>query len=149
MLGLPTIISLILLLPNFCLLPVIYILSLFRKFLVMALTEFNIISEGRKSQAGQLKMLPGKGQSDDGNGQEHPESQMGQADPYSSDDDPEDVHKQVEATRRGFAVTDLLPEGPQCKHPQFNGLQPERNANDRDNQHNTCCEIFQGCDQTP
>lgn len=73
-------------------------------------------------------MLLGKGNSDNGKGKKYPESQVGKAYPYSSTENPEDVHHQAQAATIAGHFADLLAKGPECQSGQFEGLQTKRNT---------------------
>ena len=57
---------------------------------------------------------------------------MAKKNPYTSDEEPDNVHQGVEATVRSVCMNDFLAERPQGQYTQFQGLQAERNADDGD-----------------
>ena len=89
-------------------------------------------------------MLPTERDSDNRNTQQHPENQMGESDPYPSENQPQKVHDGRQAPRALFGHNRTLSEREQRQHAQFKSLNPERNPHDRKAQHNPAEDVLYG-----
>lgn len=64
-----------------------------------------MLAKGGQCQCGQLEMLSAEWDADDGDAKHDTKGKVGQADPNATQENPEDVHDDVEASsclRRGF-----------------------------------------------
>ena len=64
-----------------------------------------MLAKGGQCQCGQLEMLSAEWDADDGDAKHDAKGKVGQADPNATQENPEDVHDDVEASsclRRGF-----------------------------------------------
>ena len=62
----------------------------------------NLTAEGCEGDISQFEMLLAEGDADDGDAQEQSEEDMGEPDPHSSHEEPDDVHQGVKASAGGF-----------------------------------------------
>ena len=58
-------------------------------------------------------MLPSERDTNDGDTKQQAEGEMSQADPKTTDEDPDNIHQQTEASARAAAVCYCLSEKPQ------------------------------------
>ena len=58
-------------------------------------------------------MLPSERDTNDGDTKQQAEDEMRQADPKTTDEDPDNIHQQAEASARAAAVCHCLSERPQ------------------------------------
>lgn len=70
-------------------------------------------------------MLSAERNTNNRDAQQQPEKQVSQADPEASDEDPDHVHDQAQATARIAVVRHPAAERPKSQHPQLQCLQPE------------------------
>lgn len=100
------------------------------------------LPERCQGQGGHLEMLHAEGYADDRDAQQEPEAQVRKADPDASDEDPDDVHDERQASPAVALVHDTATEGPQRQYRQFQGLQPEGYADDRYHHHQAGYQIL-------
>lgn len=93
-----------------------------------------------------LKCCTAERDADNRDTEDYPEKEMGQEYPYSSDEEPDDIHEEGEATATLWDVYHLTAERPEGQHSEFQGLYPERNSDDRDKQTYAGYKVFQ-CDE--
>ena len=79
-------------------------------------------------------MLSAERNTNNRDAQQQPEKQVSQADPEASDEDPDHVHDQAQATARIAVVRHSAAERPKSQHPQLQCLQPERDTDYRNHQ---------------
>ena len=83
-------------------------------------------------------MLFAERYSDDGDIEQHPKENVGEPNPYATDEKPQHIHKQVQATMTILFLNNRWAERPQFEHTYFNSLQSERYANDGHQQCKSC-----------
>ena len=105
------------------------------------LTVYDIVPERNECQAGKLEVLNRKWQAYDGNTQQECEQKMNQSKCKTHDQQPENVHKEIKASRHPFPGHHLAAERKQRQRRQFQGLNPKRNSNNSDEQDNTTDDI--------
>lgn len=87
-------------------------------------------------------MLSAERNTNNRDAQQQPEKQVSQADPEASDEDPDHVHDQAQATARIAVVRHPAAERPKSQHPQLQCLQPERDTDYRNHQQQAGYQIF-------
>lgn len=88
----------------------------------------DLLAEGRKAEAHQLKMLAGKRNADDGDSQQQPESQVRQSNPDTANKYPDNIEDGRKTTRLTGYLSHLPAKRQQRKQPDFETLQAEGDA---------------------
>ena len=110
--------------------------------------QHDIFAEGSERQTCHLEMLPGKGDADDGDEEQHAEEEVHEACPQPAEDNPKNVERKTDAARRALRLPHLCAKRPQTQQTYLEGLQRHRNADDGDGHSQTSCEIADGCFET-
>ena len=84
--------------------------------------EFNLFSKWGKRQPGYLEMLFGKGDSNNGNKEQHSEDEVHQTGPQSAEDDPQNVQRNTDTTGRALRILDFCTERPKTQQAYLEGL---------------------------
>lgn len=92
-------------------------------------------AEGGEGDVGELEVLLAEGDADDGDVEQHPEEEVRQHDADAAEEEPQNVHQGVEASRFAFRFLDLFTEWPQSQHAQLEYLHAEGDADDGYTQH--------------
>lgn len=90
----------------------------------------DLFSEGSKGNLSHFEMLFAERYSDDGDIEQHTKENVGEPYPYTTDEKPQHIHKQVQASMTVFFLNNRRAERPQFKHTDLDGLQSERYADD-------------------
>jgi hypothetical protein len=69
---------------------------------------------------------------------------VGEPYPNASDEEPEHIHEHVQTARLWYLSFDVGTKRPNGQHTQFETLQSERDADNRNHQYQSCNEILQG-----
>jgi hypothetical protein len=97
-----------------------------------------------QGQAGELQVLNGEGNANDGNGAKQAKEEVGESNPQSCNDDPEYVQQQGQTTRGAACRPSTTPKRKQAERRELEALNAKRNANDGEAQDHTSKEIFEG-----
>ena len=89
-------------------------------------------------------MLAGKGQTDNGDGQQESEEHMHQPRPKASEYHPKEVEGNTQATWRASSWLHTRPERPQTEQSKLECLQSQRYAYDGDSQCQSAGKIANG-----
>ena len=93
-------------------------------------------------------MLHAEGDADDGDAEDYPEEYVRQEYPYPADKEPDDIHQKGQTTAALWNIDNLAAERPQCQHAEFQGLQPERDTDYRNEQSHAGNEVLNGDEQS-
>lgn len=102
-----------------------------------------VVDKGEKGDRDQLEVLFGKGDANDGDGQEYASDQVGNGDLPAEEDDPDDGENQLQTSTTGICFNNLFSEGGQRGPTQADGLQTKWYTYDREHQQETAEDITQ------
>jgi len=94
-------------------------------------------------------MLPGKWNSNDSYCHQNPENDMNDGDIKTTQQDPDNIEKQIQATISGSLKIKGLPKWRQWKNAQFNELDPERYSDDGQTDYQPSHQIKKTNEYTP
>ena len=81
-----------------------------------------MLAERAECQSCQLEVLASERDADDGDAKHDAEQQMRQANPNTTNQNPDDVHDDAEASACFGCCLDALAERAECQQAQFQGL---------------------------
>ena len=110
---------------------------------------YDIFSKGRERQTGQLKMLHAERDPDDGDAEQYTKKNMRQAYPYTTNENPNDVHNRIQASRRVFPADYVSSERPEGQTGKFKRLETEWYSYYGEHQHQTGYGIFYRNNDSP
>lgn len=87
-------------------------------------------------------MLLTKGNTNNSDAKENAPEQMSHGNPKASDNDPNNVHYQIEASQRSVIIYDFAAERPKSQNTKFEGLNTKRNTDYSDHHQKSCNEIL-------
>ena len=105
------------------------------------LTIYDIVPEGNECQAGKLEVLNRKWQTYDGNTQKEGEQKMNESKCKTHDQQPENVHEEIQAARHAFPGHHFAAERKQRQRGQFKGLNAKRYSDNSEEQNNTADDV--------
>lgn len=88
-------------------------------------------AEGEDGEAHEFEVLEAEGDAYDGHAEQEPPKEVGDGNRDAPDKPPDYVHYTGEAARRPAAVVNIGPERPKGQYGEFQRLQPERDADNR------------------
>jgi hypothetical protein len=105
---------------------------------------YHLFPEGHEGNRDEFEVLGGKGEPDDGDGEEEPEKEVDEGGVKPSAKEPDDVEQGRQTTGGGGSAHDLLTKGPEYQVGQFETLKAKGNADDRTAEQKTADNISQG-----
>jgi hypothetical protein len=117
-----------------------------RSYACIALIAYRlaqIVDEGEKGNRNQLEVLFGKGDADDGDGEEQSTDQVGNGDLPAEKNNPDDGKNQLQTSTTGISFNYLFAEWSHRGLAQANGLKTKWYAYDSEHQQETAENVTQ------
>ena len=114
----------------------------------MGRNSHHTLAERPKGEAGQAEIHLPPRDADNGDVEQTPKEDMGEEDVKTTDEKPDDIHQGVETAATSGDFLHVRPERPESQHAQLEGLQPPRNADNGEAEHQSGCEILEGGGQS-
>lgn len=107
----------------------------------------DLFTKRRQREPHQFKMLPAKGNADNGDTKQQPEEKMSKGDPDAAAKDPNDIEEGGDAAGRTGYIAHLAAKGPEGEQADLKTLQPKWDTDNGDTKDETHHHVFHECNE--